>query len=313
MQVFFWVLIVGLGGILCLLVAMPLYRYRMSDFAGKRFAAEFGKNSEHIRWLLRFRDQVAVLRMVLVFLTTLLLIIIATQLYVAWGGVLIATLFLLVAACCSKISFMQDIVEKLLFKRVSYVQQVVRITSPVLHFFTTPFQITASRPTSYDEFLDTLRRLPSTVLAPQQKQRIESVLSAEEKKVKDIMTLKNRVIAAEPSATLGPVVLSDLEKSGHQYFPVMTKKGEPQGILNLKDLDNIHDAKQRTHVRDIMKEYIVWVEEGDSLFALTQRLLKEKQHIMLVRNEEGEYCGLVTTADIVKHLTSITEDEDLHP
>jgi len=122
------------------------------------------------------------------------------------------------------------------------------------------------------------------------------------------MTHKKRVVMVEPSATLGPIVLSDLQKSGHGYFPVATKKGEPEGILTLSDVSDIQLAKQRSSVRDIMSQHIAWVEESTSLYELAGAILQEKQYLILVRNLEGEFSGVVTMADLMKHLLGIVKE-----
>lgn len=310
MRALYWIVVICTQGVLWLLIALPLWRYVLSEFTAKQRVMEAqGAHGAKLRWLFRFRDYLAAARLSLVVLLALLTVVLLTQLYTPWVGFIGTIILLVVAVWVARIAFLERVSEQVLLSKLSYVQTAIRFTSVFLTPFIGVFQKQTSRPDSYDEFLDQLRRLPSTVIAPQQKQRIETVLNADTKTVKDIMTPKKRVVTVEPGATLGPIVLSDLQKSGHGYFPVATKKGEPEGILALHDIADIHQAKQRSHVREVMKEYIVWAEESDTLITLTQRLLKEKQHLMLVRNETGAFSGVVTTADIITHLTSITEEQ----
>ncbi len=161
---------------------------------------------------------------------------------------------------------------------------------------------------SRDELIDVMKALPSTVLPPVERQRMELLLSSSEKTVKDIMTPKRRVTMVEPSSTLGPVVLSDLQKSGHGYFPVVPKKGEPEGVLALGDLADIHQAKQRATVRELMTPHVSWVEEAVSLYALAETFLHEKQYLLLVRDTDANFSGVVTIADLMKHLLGVVKD-----
>lgn len=310
MSVLYWVFIICLQAAIWLLIAVPLWRYAVTEYSAKQLAQQAGgSRGTKVRWIYRFREELAVLRLGMVTICALLTVSFLNQLYGPWASSGWTLLLLIIAAFMAKLSFMIDSAENILLKNIVYVQVLVKHTSVALRPFTRFFAVQSLHVGSHDEFIEELRRLPSTVLTPHQKQRIETVISADTKNVKDIMTPKKRVVMVEPSATLGPIVLSDLQKSGHGYFPVATKKGEPEGILALHDIADIHQAKQRSHVREVMKEYIVWVEEGDTLLTLTQRLLKDKQHLMLVRNETGGFSGVVTTADIINHLTSITEVE----
>lgn len=310
MGILHWLVIIGVQGVLCLLLALPLWRYVVSEFTAKQRIHDAGQaQGAKLRWLFRFHPQLVVLRSALVCLLILFTTTLLSVLYTPWKGLLITSIFLCGTLLVSRISLVVQLSENILLKKFSYAQAIIRFTDIFLTPFSRRINSAADiQPDSYEEFLDTVRRLPSVVLAPQQKQRIESILSADTKTVKDIMTLKKRVVTVQPSATLGPILLSDLEKSGHGFFPVATKKGEPEGILQLRDVANIHDAKQKVHVRELMKDHIVWVADGTDLIVLTDLFLKAKQHILFVRNPEGEFSGIVTIADLIKHLVGIVAE-----
>jgi CBS domain containing-hemolysin-like protein len=56
-----------------------------------------------------------------------------------------------------------------------------------------------------------------------------------------------------------------------------------------------------------MSAHTAWAQEDASLFELAAAFLKEKQYVMLVRNQEGEFSGLVTIADLMKHLLGVVK------
>ena len=115
-------------------------------------------------------------------------------------------------------------------------------------------------------------------------------------------------MTVEPGAALGPIVLSDLQKSGHGHFPVMTKKGEPEGVLVLSDVSDIESAKKRLVVRDIMSSHISWVDEEYSLASLMQEFLENKQYIIFVNNSDDLFTGIITVADLLKHSIGVVKE-----
>jgi CBS domain containing-hemolysin-like protein len=197
-----------------------------------------------------------------------------------------------------------------LFERsIDLVIKVVDALKAVWWLIGVPSKKATSQISSQEELLDILRRLPSTVVNPVERQRLENIMLAENKTVKDIMTNKKRVILVSPSATLGPVVLSDLQKTGHGYFPVATPKGEVEGVLNLGDVADIHEAKQRSTVRELMSDQMSWVNSGSTIYDLIHVFLRDKQYLVLVRGDDQEFAGVVTIADVMKHLLAITKED----
>lgn len=224
-------------------------------------------------------------------------------------GILYALLGFTAAALLAKLSFFKTMADSLFIRLLEPILKIVTVCQPLLRMLGSNVRSTVAAPGSKAEFADQLRQLPSTVLSPNERQRLESVLASGDKTAKDIMTPKKRVVSVEPSATLGPVVLSDLQKSGHGYFPVATKKGQPEGILALSDVADIQVAKQRPLVRDLMREQFSWVEEDTSLDELTQAFLQEKQYLILVRNLDSEFTGVVTIADLMKHTLGVVKTD----
>ena len=61
-------------------------------------------------------------------------------------------------------------------------------------------------------------------------------------------------------------------------------------------------------MRDIMSSQLIWVEEETSLAELIQAFLQEKQYLMLVRNLDGDFTGIVTIADLMKQLIGVVKE-----
>lgn len=288
-------------------MALDLNRYRLSAFELRtQLAHRSDQKSRLLRQINKYISEIATLRTID---TTSLLIVLAgllAYLEQSLVGIPYALGAAMLAWLIARIPFMRDISAVIFERHAIFICQLAQRGGPILRFIQRPSvpQLAGSKA----ELLDSIQTMPSTVLLPIERQRLELVLQAEEKTVQSIMTPKKRVVMVEPSATLGPIVLSDLQKSGHGYFPVATKKGEPEGILTLSDVADIQQAKQRSSVRELMSSHVAWVEENTSLYGLAEAFLDEKQYIILVRNLEGEFSGIVTIADLMKHVLGVVKE-----
>lgn len=294
--------------ILVLFGAIKLNRFEMSEFAFRQLAHHTDTLSKRKRQLRTILPELRLFQTVLTVLAAVLSIVLLSHLLRPILGTLFGLGLFLLISIITRASFIQDLALHLFETSAGGIITATRKLH-VIWVIIGIFEPTEStQPDSLEEFTDQLRRLPSTVINPIQRQRLESILASEDKTVKDIMTSKKRVVMVESSATLGPIVLSDLQKSGHGYFPVATKKGELEGILQLADLGDIQSAKTRTTVADLMIHQLTWVKEEESLYELVQTFLREKQYLILVKDDHGEFSGVVTVADVMKHLLGITKD-----
>lgn len=301
MRSFLWVVAAVNGIVLLYFLALDLRRYYASAF-------ELRQNKDRLLKLINkyHQDLLALQKVDLVVLLVSLtgLLVYLEESLTGVGYALGATIGLYMIAKLSLVKYAARYLFELHYESVC---KLARVLHPILKYIAVSLP-SASSVQSREEFIDRLQGLPSTVLVPLERQRVELLLNASQKTVKDIMTPKRRVVMVEPASTLGPVVLSDLQKSGHGYFPVATKKGEPEGILDLNDLSDIQQAKQRSQVREVMSHQVSWVEETTSLYELAEAFLVEKQYLLLVRNSEGMFSGVVTVADLMKHLVGVIKD-----
>lgn len=303
-----WILL-GLDQLFLLLIgSVQLDTYEISDFQLREQFAASDDTTKLRRQLHKNLPAVRRLQQVELVIAASFSLTLLIWLTSPWLGLLCCLLTLLVLVCVSRVTFVQRLSHHLFESTLSIVIKTVLSLEPLWRIIGLPAKRKLVTPTTQAEFADQLRRLPSTVLPPDERQRLETLLSAQDMIVSSIMTPKKRVVMVEPSATLGPVVLTDLQKSHHGYFPVATPKGEPEGILSLSDISDIQNAKQRSQVRDLMSQQIAWVDEDVSLYELAQAFLQEKQYLILVKNKEGLFSGIVTIADLMKHLVGVVKD-----
>lgn len=302
--------VVVVGALIALVWSLRFDKFELSDFAYQKLIARATSDQElAVKAVRPFLAEVKALRYMCLICLAVIITALLGQLNSTVVSILTSIFIIYIAYVLARLSFVQKKAGSAFVKLHPYIIKLARILKPLWGVTATAGNSKIILPESTEELVDQLHRLSASVIQPHQRQRIETVIKSEGKTVKNIMTRKKFVVTVEPSATLGPIVLADLQKSGHGYFPVMTKKGEPEGVLALIDIANIHEAKQRTKVRESMDLHITWAEEDMSLTELADLFLQEKQYLVLVRDLDGSFTGVVTIADLMKHLVGITKGD----
>lgn len=127
---------------------------------------------------------------------------------------------------------------------------------------------------------------------------VEHALKFADKKVVDILTPRRVVKAVSADDTIGPVLMTDLHKSGHSRFPAYEGKQDNMvGVLYLRDLVR---AKAGGTVQKVMSKTVCYVHEDQPLTEALQAILKTHQQLFIVVNSFEEYVGIVTIEDIME-------------
>lgn len=309
MRTLLWVVVI-LDCIFILLIAgVRLKKYATSKYA---LLTEL-QNSDPRYIVLRKRlhsnlGHVMALQKVELIIAGVVLVSLLTYLNGVGKGILYSLAALLAIAVTARLAFVVERAGKLFESTLDIILKTTTALRPLWVLLGIKNSSQFSVPHSEEEFADMITTLPSHALTSEQKERIISALQSYSKKVSSIMTHKNKIVTVKPSAVLGPILLSDLQKSSHGYFPVMVKNGVPEGILQLSHLTDMQQMKTRKTVADVMQPNIVWAEEDMSVGELIQLFLQEKQYIICVRNLSGDFIGVVTIADIMKHSLAIEKE-----
>jgi len=309
MRTLLWIVLCADFIFLLMIGSMKLEQYNMSEFAFKERVKGFPA-VEVKRWkrLFQLLPRVYLLQSVELVIAATIFVTVLTSLKGSLVAVVGGLLGIALIRVVSRLRVVQNKATELFETTLDVVLRTTELLQPLWWILGVPARSVAVRPETTNELLDQLRKYPATVLDNTQKQRVQTVIESQTKTVKDVMTSKRMVTSVKPHSTLGPVLLSDLQKTGHGYFPVYEKKAEPEGLLDISDLSDIHTAKQRQTVRDIMNSQLVWVEEETSIEELVQAFLQEKQYLLFVRNLDGDFSGIVTVADLLKQLIGAVKD-----
>ena len=142
------------------------------------------------------------------------------------------------------------------------------------------------------------------VLSADQRWTVLHSLTFYERLVGDCMTLKQDVDLVKAADMLGPLLLDELHKTGHNFFPVVdTDLDSTIGILQLSssltvDTTNKHTA---TAKRAMSKE-VYYLNQNQTLAAALSMFLKHHHQLAIVVNSEASAVGIITLGDVLNQL-----------
>lgn len=309
MQNFMWVLL-SLDGFLLLIISnVDLDSYEMSEAAAReQLSHKSGGSIKQRRALHKLLPAMRQLKNVLLVILALLFVAILIHQTKPLSAVIWCLAGFFALSVISNFKILASPANFMFEKSLGWLLPLLRFLKPVWWLVGLPPRKNEQLPASKFEFLYQLQRLPSTVLEPNERQRLEDSLQASEKTVEEIMTPKKQVISVAAHATIGPIVLDDLTKTEHGLFPVLDKTDEVIGILDLAQVGDLENAKQRQTVKELMSSQVHSIENSASLLEAAQAFLSAKQYLLIVRKNEA-FHGVITIADLLRSLTGIVKDE----
>lgn len=157
----------------------------------------------------------------------------------------------------------------------------------------------APRLHSKDE-LNHLAEHAGGILTSDERLLIANGLIFSDHKVREIMTPRSRIDSIGRGELLGPLVLDDLHKTGHDRFPVIDGDLDHiVGMLYLKDLLTVDGGKHSTTAEKNMEARVFYIGENQSLQDALAAFLKTRHHLFVVVNELQETAGLISLEDVI--------------
>jgi CBS domain containing-hemolysin-like protein len=171
------------------------------------------------------------------------------------------------------------------------------------------------------ESLEELQRLVAesdNVLADDDKKLIVNSLTFNSQIVRTIMTPRRMIVSINKSEFLGPLMLNDLHKVGHNKLPVVASDlNHIIGILDLKSLLTL-DTKRSTTAERAMEPKVYYINEKQTLSQALATFLRVHCSILIIVNKAKETVGLLTLEDIIEALfgrriiDEFDDHDDLH-
>jgi CBS domain containing-hemolysin-like protein len=139
-------------------------------------------------------------------------------------------------------------------------------------------------------------------LTPTEQRLLRHALHFESLRVDDIMTRRGEIDTIDRKELLGPLVLDDLHKTGHSFFPV-TNGGIDQvvGVLHIGDFLSLDNKRSLTAER-AMSPHVERLRDDELVLSALRHLLRTHQHLLVVENDQHETVGVLTLHDIITAL-----------
>lgn len=143
----------------------------------------------------------------------------------------------------------------------------------------------------------------SMILTSDEQKIIHKGLDWHTTRVEAIMTPVSEIVSIKHNELLGPLVLDDLHRSGHDRFPVTRGDSDEMiGVLDITDVLEIDSGKHSQTAEKAMMPRVLYINEKEFLPVALTMLQKSRQHMLIVVDEHGATVGLVTLADITNLL-----------
>lgn len=120
-----------------------------------------------------------------------------------------------------------------------------------------------------------------------------------DKKVVDYMVPRRAISTVKYDDPVGPILLTELYKTGFSRFPVFNDDEAVVGTLYLKDLV---DRPTVGSVADVMNRSVYYIDDTASLEGALAAFLKTKHHLFIVINGFEEIVGILTIEDVIEQI-----------
>jgi putative hemolysin len=145
-------------------------------------------------------------------------------------------------------------------------------------------------------------------LESDQAEFVKNVFQLHDKKVRDCMIPREKMVALELRTKI-PKVLSVVRSSGHTRLPVYD--GQPDnivGILNSKNLFYVLSLGQVVVLDDALYP-AEFIDPDDSIAKALRCFRKTRRPMAIVRDKENKVLGMITVEDVLEEIVGDLEDE----
>lgn len=138
---------------------------------------------------------------------------------------------------------------------------------------------------------------------------IEGAINLAELRVRDVMIPRSQVISIDIEQDFEDSMKKIIE-SAHSRFPVFDDHDDVIGILLAKDLLRFvfEQKPSEADLRRIMRPANI-VPESKTLDTMLQDFRENRNHMVKVVDEYGEYSGIITIEDVLEQIVGEIEDE----
>ena len=127
---------------------------------------------------------------------------------------------------------------------------------------------------------------------------IEGVFQLDDKIASEIMTPKNEVVSFNPDDKIGKMKTTVRDET-YQRYPV-TENNDIIGFIDVRQITS-NETDDNLTAGDMVKEIPI-IEGEMPVDDIIRTIQKENREILAVKNQDGEFIGLVTSEDVVEEI-----------
>lgn len=163
-------------------------------------------------------------------------------------------------------------------------------------------------PESLEDLFWILKKTPSGVLSKEERELIVAAMTFNERRVKDVMLKKSKMVMVDEDEVLGPLVLDKLYKSGYSHFPVRRKNGEIIGVLHTESLNSL-EIKNTDTAKKYMDPQVYFVRNDYTLEQAMAAFLRTNCYFFIVVNKKAEVVGMTSFEELIKLLLGYVPED----
>jgi CBS domain containing-hemolysin-like protein len=150
------------------------------------------------------------------------------------------------------------------------------------------------------DLIDRQRRAVNNRIPGEDLESLLKVLESEAKKIKDIMVPRKNIRFVNPKDPIGPILLSELHKSGFSCFPV--KGNSDNEVVGMLPIEGLSDRLEGGVVGDVMDDKVFYVRQDKGVEEVLKAFNKTGRRMFVVIDQHEKITGLVTVKDVIEKL-----------
>ncbi len=156
-------------------------------------------------------------------------------------------------------------------------------------------------PESLADLFWILKKTPPSVLSDEERELIVAAMTFNERRVRDVMLKKTKMVMVKEDEVLGPLVLDKLYKSGYSHFPVRARNGEIIGVLHTESLNSL-EIKETDTAKKYMDPQVYFVRDDYTLEQAMAAFIRTNCYFFIVVNKRAEVVGMTSFERLIKLL-----------
>ena len=151
------------------------------------------------------------------------------------------------------------------------------------------------------------------VLSAREVTMIRNIFAFADKDVKDIMQHRSNIVAIDGESTMQEAVEQMIENHYSRYPVYIKNLDNIIGLVHIKDtlryVAEGHDMSVKLRDLEYMVRRVIFVPQTHSIDTLLAQMQHRKNHMILVQDEYGQTCGLLSMEDVIEEIVGNIQDE----